>query len=258
MGDSVAPVISINDTKSDQTSKVTVEFQPVAPKTSQAISVTANSALSVALKSKLAKPSLPAPDVPTRDPSLSPTDYFFPLSMRNTAPFIQLVDNESISVKYEKVEGKVGNQSSNSVGSPAFWKQKQYKWVSDVDTSSGIPAPTSAATAFKPDDIDSKLFEKYFPSSIRNVAPFIEIRPPAGPWDTVSGYIRYGTEYVNFNPELSYGLTVGRSKDEGSIKACAAISKYFEGEFLNKAPVIEIKEGESVTIGWALTEPQES
>lgn len=247
MGDSQAPVIAITDTKSDQTSKVAVSWSSIAPKVSEAISVTSNTALNVSLRSRSRALPTSAPEVPACPPDTSPADFYFPKASRNSAPFIDLVDNESISVDYKAVNTVVGGTSSNSTDSPAFWKAKQYKWVSSA------PAAPAATT---PETMDTSLFEKYIPSSRRNIAPVIKIKAPAGPWDEVGGYVMYDFEQIDFNPAIAAQLPVKAPSDAPALAASAVVAKYFPESYLNKAPAIDISGEESV--GVAMTDVEVS
>lgn len=245
MGDSIAPKISLKDTKFDGTSSVTVQWDAIPPNTSDAISIASNMALAVSLRSKTNRPSLPG--VTGAPPSgVSPADFYFPKDSRNKAPVISFEHNESISVSYDTIDAKAGGVSANSVESIAFWKQGATKSYGAPDVSSDVP-----------ETLETSLYEKYFPSNIRNLAPFIRMKAPAGDWDN-SAYIEYGTEFVGFNPELSLGLVLPEGEDTKDGPAPAAVSvveKYYGEGKLHMAPEIDIVP--DVKVAFRMSEVQE-
>lgn len=232
--DSVAPKIAIKDTKSDQTSSITVDFAPIAPNVSVAQTITANSALVAAMRTHAAY-ALPA--TPAAVPAgTSAPDFYFPPASRNQAPFVSSDHSaESVSVTYAAVETTVAGVSSNERGSPAFWKRKEYTRT----------APDGAPHADQ-ESLDTSKYEKYFSSDIRNRAPYIKIKAPAGHWDKFAS-LEVGAEFVGFNPELARMLSVPASAEQPNPKASVVVISNYGPDDINKAPVIEISDPESVS-----------
>lgn len=241
MGDSLAPVISITDTKSDQTSKLSVSMLPVSPNTSDAISIQANVALFLSLKSKVNVPgSAPASTTPP-PVTASPPEYYFPPSLRNKAPVIEFPGNAAIAVKYEKIDSSIGGVTADSVDSIAFWKKPSYKY----------DAP-SASDPAQPEILSTALYEKYFPSNIRNLAPAISMKPP-GPFDRVAEpYLKVSTEFVPLDTQAAREISVQKPPADPSLKAAAVIAKYYSDDVIYKAPQIVInRQKEQVEFGLA-------
>lgn len=239
MGDSVAPVIRITDTKSDQSSNVQVQWASIPPNDAEAVAVTSNMALNVALRSK---PNVPASTPSERTappPGVSPTDFYFPKAYRNKAPCISLVYNESIAVANQEINPVVGGIAANSVEkeSVAFWKAKTYKYS----------APDTASSTGDYETVSTALFEKHFPSSRRNMAPYISIKAPAGDWDQTA-YVQLESSYVQLNPAMAAGLDIPTEAKDPDARASATVEKYF-GKDPSYAPKIEIKANESVSFG---------
>lgn len=245
--DSVAPKIVINKTNFEPHNVVSVVYEPVYPSLSVAESIASNSALLATLKKK--RPAtLPSSSTttPTTSPftsSSSPADVYYPSSVRNQAPFITFGADNSLSVAYEIVEAEVAGVSSTA--SVPFWEAKTYKWASS--------SSTSEADEEEFETIDTTLFEKYFPSDVRNRAPYINIVHGGYRKDSLT----VGSEFVKFNPKLSSMLelpTLGKGEvDQPStelnmlLNGAATIAKFFPDARLNKAPKIVIVPDESVT-----------
>eukprot|EP00177_Eucheuma_denticulatum_P000129 GFKZ01000230.1.p1 GENE.GFKZ01000230.1~~GFKZ01000230.1.p1 ORF type:complete len:290 (+),score=42.98 GFKZ01000230.1:335-1204(+) len=229
MGDSLAPEISITDTKSDQTSKLAVSMVPVPPRISDAVSIQANVALFLSLKSKINVPS-PSPASTTPPPAnVSPSDLYFPVATRNQAPTIEFPDNAAISVKYEKIDSSVAGVTADSVDSIAFWKKPAFKY--------DAPPASDSAEA---ECLSTALYEKYYPSKIRNLAPVISMNPP-GPFDTITEpYLKVSTAFVPLNTEAAREISVERPPEDSSLKAAAVIAKYYSDDVIYKAPQILI------------------
>lgn len=233
--DSVAPKIIVNDTKSEKTNALSLSMEPIPPNESAAVSVLGNTALALTLKGHLTS----HPETPTEHHSppsgTAPADFYFPKSTRNEAPTIVIGDDHSLSVDYVAIESVVAGISSNVVDSPAFWKKKEYKWS----------APAGSGETSAPESLSTTLYEKYYPSNIRNLAPYFNIKAPAGDWDK-SAYLDYGTEYVGFNGEAQRMVAAQLSGRNGSDDDQY---KNYSGPELNKAPVISVTGEESVSCG---------
>lgn len=241
MGDSIAPKITLVNTGNDGTSKLIVQWETIAPKDSLAVEVTGNSALTAALKSKLSLSALPAVSKSAAPAGVSPVDYYFPKGKRNIAPVITLDYDSKIAVSMDEINPVIGGIAANSAdkASTAFWKAKTYKY-----SAPETPGPVAQGA----DPISTALFEKYFPSSRRNLAPSISIKAPAGDWDT-SAYLQVGSEYVNFNAGMMRMLKVKIEDEEADLRAAAIVEKYF-GKNPSVAPMIEINEAaEKVSFG---------
>lgn len=236
MGDSIAPKITLTDTKDAATSKVSIVWEKLAPKDAMAVDVTANTALAASLKSvSKVVGALPTTTAPP-PPSVAPADHYFPSGVRNIAPVISLTDDK-VAVSMSEINPKVGGISANAPESVAFWKAKSYKY-------SAPPTPDSVA----PETISTELFESFIPSSRRNIAPVITMKKPAGDWDTTA-YVTIGSEYVGFSTELAQKLKVKLTEEDVDLRAAAVVEKYF-GEKPSAAPVVEIDESnETVTFG---------
>lgn len=235
MGDSVAPAIKLKDTKFDGTSSVTIQWEEIPPNVSTAQSVEANTALYVALRSRIAPPTA-LPPTESLPEDASPVDFYFPTHSRNEAPVISFEYDQSISVSYDTINPQIGGVSANSVESVAFWKETPHKWTAPPTTAS--PAPETISTA---------LFEKYYPSNVRNRAPMIRMKKPAGDWDT-SAYLQVGSEFLDLNVEAAKELVIDKTSDLPSPAGSAAVAKYFDEERLHKAPEIVIVKDEKVEI----------
>ncbi|CDF37131.1 unnamed protein product [Chondrus crispus] len=228
MGDSIAPKIVVVNTGNEQTSRLTLEWAAIPPKTGDATSVLANTALKIALRSISKVASSPAPVQPC-PPSVTPKNFYFPPETRNMAPVISMTANESISVAVESINPSVANVKANSPDSVAFWKTPTYKYS----------AP-DADEPVKPEVLSTELYEAYFPTKIRNLAPKISMRPPAGDWDKTA-YLILDKEFVALNPDLARQLTVKPDDESGPApSASATVEKFFGGEFMSKAPQISI------------------
>eukprot|EP00170_Pyropia_yezoensis_P006490 contig_26483_g6511 len=95
--------------------------------------------------------------------------------------------------------------------------------------------------------LETAAYERYFPTKIRNRAPVISMRPPAGPWDTTA-YLTVGSEVVQLNASAARQLTVDApAADAANVRGSVASEKNFGGDRANVAPVIEIGE-ESVSV----------
>lgn len=232
MGDSMAPKINLVNTGSDATSKLKVEWEVVPPNTADAISVEANVALNISLRSFQRSPSLPALPSATEPcpPGTAPKDFYFPSATRNLAPVISLAYNESISVSYDNINPVVGGVSANAPESIAFWKTPVYKYS----------APDTAETSV-PETLSTKAYESYFPTKVRNLAPKIIMKKPAGDWD-ISAFLEVSSEFVSLNADLARELSesVATNGEDPSIAAAATVTKYFGDEFRSMAPQITI------------------
>lgn len=237
MGDSIAPKISIKDTGNPATSSVNFLMQKVLPNTSEATSITGNMSLYVSLRSRINSPALTPTETTTPPAGVSPADYYFPKETRNLAPVISFEYNKSIGVQYNPINPSVGGIEANSVDTIAFWKPKDYKYSAPENADQDEPEVISTAE-----------FEKYYPSRIRNRAPFIQMKKPAGDWDTTA-YIKIGSEVVSFNEMLARKLSVKAEDGEPSLAASSTIAKYYNDDFINKAPEIVIVPGERVEFG---------
>lgn len=240
--DSVAPKIVINETDFEPHNSLSVVYETVYPSLSKADSVASNAALLATLKKKrpatLPATTSTAPISSSSTPS--PVDAFYPSSVRNQAPFISFGADNSLSVAYEIVEAEVAGESSTA--SVPFWEEKTYKWA---------PSPSTTAEEEEYETIDTELFEKYFPSDIRNRAPYIHIVHGGYRKDSIT----VGSEFVKFNPKLSSMLelpTLKGDEDEPAetnmlLNSAAAIAKYFPESRIYKAPKIVIVPDESVS-----------
>lgn len=242
MGSSLAPIIKIKDTKSDQTSEVSIEMVPVAADLAAAAGIAGPAALNATLKGR-PMPAVLSSAPSSCPPGTSPADFFFPTSTRNTAPVIELGADESLSVSYDVIETTVAGVSSNAPDSVAFWKEKTYKWVQPSDPAS-VSSPST-----EPEIIETVLFEKYFPTAVRNRAPIIKMKPPAGSWDTTA-YVTLASEYVSLNEDLARRLSVEKDEEEAPIQASATVEKYFGGPDASKAPSIDIVSNTSVSLSF--------
>lgn len=225
--DSVAPKITLFNTGSDATSKVQVEWTVTPPNTADAFTVVANSALAISMRSKTTAPALPsAPAV--CPPGVAPADFYFPKETRNLAPVVSLAYNESISVSYDKINPVVGGVAADSVESVAFWKTPSYKYS----------AP-DAAPPQQQETISTAKFEAYFPSKVRNFAPAISMKPPAGDWDN-SAFLQVGSEFVPLSADTARQLSIDIGQDAPSPRAAATVEKYF-GDRIHMAPDISVQ-----------------
>lgn len=192
----MAPVISIKDTGTDQTSKVSVNWEAVSTSEGTAVGVAGNVSLAMSLMSKDRPPVLkPAPPSKSALPDgASPVDHYFPADIRNEAPIVTLDEKtNSVRVVYEAVDVEVAGVSANSVDSVAFWKKKSYKWAGDDELVSEPEASTIVQEV-----MDSSRFERYYPTKVRNFAPAMEMKPPKGDWDT-SAYFTLKSDYVTLD-----------------------------------------------------------
>lgn len=239
MGDSLAPVITIKDTKSDQTSSVAVGMAAIAPDQAAAAGIPGPAALKATLKGRRMPTALPAAPEAC-PPGTAPPDFYFPRSSRNTAPVITLGADQSLAVSYDVINTTVAGISSNAPDSVAFWKEKTYKWAAPADAPAAAPASEVIETA---------LFEKYFPTVVRNRAPVIKMRPPAGPWDDTA-YLILDSEFVSMNEDLARKLSVKAEDGAPRIQAAVTVEKYFGSEKASKAPIISVVPNESVSFGF--------
>lgn len=157
-------------------------------------------------------------------------DEFYPSSTRNQAPFISFGTDNSLSVAYNIVETEVAGVSSTA--STPFWEQKSYKWTSSDDDG-------KEQEEFE--TIDTSLFEMYFPSDVRNRAPYINIVHGSVHKDSVT----VGSEFVGFNSQLSRMLELPKETDL-PFNGAATVAKFFPDDRLNKAPKIVIESDLSV------------
>ncbi|GAB0492243.1 hypothetical protein MMPV_003504 [Pyropia vietnamensis] len=242
----VAPMITLSfatpASDLDGTAKVGLSMKPVGLDTATAQTILGNMALFAALKSRtrLATSAAVAAvrESPTGPAGGTPKDVYFPMSTRNQAPVISFgKDNDSISVAYTAINPVVGGVAANSADGVAFWKNKTYKYEAPA-TPDAAPAPEVLSTA---------AYERYFPTKIRNRAPVISMRPPAGPWDTTA-YLTVGSEVVQLNASAARQLTVDKpAEDAANVRGSVVAEKNFGGDRANVAPVIEIGE-ESVSV----------
>ena len=223
MGDSVAPDIKIVDTKFDGTSSVSVDFKPIPVNLSESQGLMANSALKVTLAS-LKMRNQGTPTQPTG------------MQSDNIAPVITFDGTTGISVAFEPIEAKVADVSSTS--SVPFWKAATYKWT-NTSVADSSPEP--------PETLSTSEYEKYFPSDIRNKAPVITMKKPAGDWDKTA-YLTLASEFIPFRTELAASLNVKPPEDEEEVSftGSAAVAKFFPEDRLNKAPEITIEPGVKV------------
>lgn len=236
MGDSIAPEITIDDTKDPGTSRVGLAMLPISPQTNQAISIQSNIALNISLRSKNRPPSPPS-EPHVCPPGTSPVDFYFPKKSRNQAPSIELDYNKSISVRYSPVNPSVGGVKANSVDSVAFWRQSPPPKYSAPDTHKEprITPETSSTAAYG----------KYYPAKFRNFAPNIVIKKPAGSWDK-SGFVQVSSAYIPYNEEIARNVKLphgAEKSNELNVAACATIENYYGGEKMYKAPYIVIDNG---------------
>lgn len=244
----VAPMITLSFASPasdlDGTAKVGLSMAPVGLDTATAQTILGNMALFAALKSRTRLGTFAAEaavrESPTGPAGGAPKDVYFPASTRNQAPVISFgADNDSISVAYTPINPVVGGVAANSSDSVAFWKTKTYKYAAP-------PTPEADAPA-APEVLETAAYERYFPTKIRNRAPVISMRPPAGPWDTTA-YLTVGSEVVQLNASAARQLTVDApAADAANVRGSVASEKNFGGDRANVAPVIEIGE-ESVSV----------
>jgi len=243
----VAPMITLSFAQPasdlDGTAKVGLSMAPVGLDTTMAQTILANMSLFAALKSRTrlapSAAAAAARESPTGSAGSAPKDVYFPVATRNQAPVISFgAANDSISVAYTAINPVVGGQAANSSDSVAFWKTKTYKYEA--------PSTPAADAAAAPEVLETAAYERYFPTKIRNRAPVISMRPPAGPWDT-SAYLTVGSEVVALNSSAARQVSVQTSHEDADVRASVAVQKNFGGDRANKAPVIEIEEG-SVTL----------
>lgn len=216
---------------------------PVGLDTATAQTILGNMALFTALKSRsrlgTSAAAAAVRESPTGPAGGAPKDVYFPTSTRNQAPVISFGANDCISVAYAAVNPVVGGVAANSPDSVAFWKAKAYKYEAP-------PSPPADAAA-APEVLETAAYERYFPTKIRNRAPVISMRPPAGPWDTTA-YLTVGSEVVPLNASAARQLTVGKPPaDAANVRGSVASTKNFGGDRANVAPVIEIGD-ESVSL----------
>lgn len=238
--DAVAPKISIIDTGSDGTSKVNIEWVVVPPNTADAFTVAGNSALAVSLRSKINTPALPGAPVPC-PPGVAPADFYFPKDTRNLAPVIEFEYNQSISVGYESINPAVSGITANCVESTAFWKQPEYKYSAPEGESSSTAQETLSTT----------LYEKYYPSNIRNLAPVISMKRPMGDWDP-SSFVEVATEFVSLDTERAAKVSVSTGQDAGAATA----QKYY-GDKMYMAPDIFIRVAQTPRLELSMMEVAE-
>lgn len=243
----VAPMITLSFASPasdlDGTAKVGLSMAPVGLDTATAQTILGNMALFTALKSRsrlgTSAAAAAVRESPTGPAGGAPKDVYFPTSTRNQAPVISFGANDRISVAYAAVNPVVGGVAANSPDSVAFWKAKAYKYEAP-------PSPPADAAA-APEVLETAAYERYFPTKIRNRAPVISMRPPAGPWDTTA-YLTVGSEVVPLNASAARQLTVGKPPaDAANVRGSVASTKNFGGDRANVAPVIEIGD-ESVSL----------
>lgn len=229
MGDSMAPKITLVNTGSDATSKLKVHWEVVPPNTADAISTEANVAFNLSLRSQQRTPSLPSA-TETCPPGTEPKDFYFPSTTRNLAPVISFEYNESISISYDKINPSVAGVSACAPDSIAFWKAPNYKYS----------AP-DAPEAPMPEIISTEPFEAYFPTRVRNVAPMINMKKPAGDWDK-SAFLEVGNEFVALSGDLARELSasVKANAEDPSLAAAAFVATYFGDDVRSMAPQITI------------------
>lgn len=214
-------------------------MEPIAPDTATATEIAGNMALVATLQNSARVTSAPTASKGPCPEGVAPKDFYFPPELRNEAPVIEVEYNSSVSVQYKTIEQVVSGTSSNASDSVAFWKQPSYKYE----------APDTSDTSDKVEVLDTTLYEAYFPTKIRNVAPKIEMRSPAFEGDT-TGYFMLDSEYVELNSELAQKLSVSAPEDEPALNASATVAKYF-GKDMHYAPSILITEEERVEFGLA-------
>lgn len=242
MGDSVAPKIRLVDTKSDATSKIFIEWETLYPNASEAVTVTSNTALNIALRSRTRGPSSAGATMPLPVPEgMSAADFYFPKEYRNSAPFIDLASRNSISVEMKFVNPTCGGYEANEAGSTAFWKKRT--------PESDYTPPESVATNQEYDEpLNSEEYERYFPTKVRNRAPVINMRGPTEAWRKMPAFLEVGNSYVKLNTKLASQLTVTKEGDEPDVRASATVAKYFEKD-MHYAPDISIQGDEQVSFG---------
>lgn len=155
MGDNLAPVIKIRDTKWDGTSSVSVAMEPVQASNAAAVGVAGNAAFGATMRRR--KP--PATTLPTGAPSspppgVTPKDFYFPLSTRNEAPVISFPTSDSVAISFDTINPVISGATANSPDSVAFWKKPSFKY-SAPDAPEVVPGAEVISTA---------RFEAYYPS----------------------------------------------------------------------------------------------
>lgn len=154
MGDSLAPVIRLKDTKWDGTSSVSVAMEPIAASEASAVGVAGSAALGATLRRRKPPATALSAAAPTGPPAgVAPKDFYFPKATRNTAPVIALA-SDSVSVSFDVINPAIGGVSANSSDSVAFWKETPYKYT----------APDAPEVVEGAEVISTAKFEAYFPT----------------------------------------------------------------------------------------------
>lgn len=234
MGDSLAPVVRIKDTRWDGTSSISVSFESIAPAKAAAVAVAGNAALGATLRRRSPGSGNLLPGNSAPPAGVAPKDFYFPLSTRNTAPVISFTA-DSLSVSYDTINPSVTGATANSPDSVAFWKKKPYKYA----------APDAPELVDGWEVIETALFENYFPTRMRNCAPKIEI---VAPFSGMGGSVSVQCERVGLNTSLARNMKVPRDSAEPTTAGASATAKYFPSGKIDQAPKIEITE-DSVSFG---------
>lgn len=238
MGDSIAPVIKIKDTKWDGTSSVAVSMEKIATSEAAAVGIAGNSALGATLRRRSPAASAPDNAASVVPPGTAPKDFYFPSSTRNEAPVIEISPN-SISVGYEKINPTIGGVAANSSDSVAFWKETPFKYT----------APDAPEVVDGAEVISTAAFEMYFPTKIRNRAPEISIKRPVSDEDPTGGFIEVGSALIGLNVDLAREVSVSSKDDIPAAAGSAVVAKYFPADRMGKAPVVAIEPNTSVVVG---------
>lgn len=240
----VIPGTKPDGTVDEASCKLNVTWETLAAPLQAAGTITGNQSLLSSLKPGTATSS---PTIRSRKPEgVSPADWYFPPATRDQAPIVSMDYNKRVSVAYEEINPLVGGQSANDAKKGAFWKQKTYKY-----SAADLPEANSPTDA----PIETSEFEKYFPTARRYYAPGIEIKAPAGDWDS-SAYLVVKNEYVRINPAAARGLALpGQDANDMDPDGAVVALKYFGEEA--KAPLITIGQ-DSVSVGMeTVTAPEE-
>lgn len=237
MGDSLAPVIKIKDTKWDGTSSVSVSMGKIAASEADAVGVAGSAALGATMRRRAVAAGVDAAPI-SLPAGVAPKDFYFPTATRNEAPIID-ISPTSISVTYEKINPTVGGAAANSTDSVAFWKKKTYKYT----------APDAPEVVEGAEVISTAAFEKYFPTKIRNRAPEIVMKRPVSAEDPTGGYLTLDSVLVKVNTDIARELTVKADAEEAALSGSAAVAKNFPAGRMGMAPAVEIEAGSSVIFG---------
>lgn len=257
--DNLAPVITVKDTKTDQLSRIGLSMSPIVLDEATAAALLEKVALTATIsRKKGSQQSAIASSSTTQkavaDESVRDTvRRCFPDKYRGLAPVVSVEEN-GVGVRWERIVKVVGGVESGDSGgleegagassggatkSVPFWKKTELKWAK-------MAAQSSAETGQEPEVIETERFEKYFPTRIRNRAPMIRMRAPNGENDRTA-FLEVGSEFVGLSESLARRVQIpGRDQNEPQTTAAATVEKYFGGNKMNKAPVIDIEKDRSV------------